>query len=625
MKHRRWMKKKLFLALTFLEKEWKKGNSVPELERECFVLNKLIEERNGDAAYPVIERIDAYLKKHEKKSFFWYLGEIVLTLSIALLVAGIIRQTWFELYEIPTGSMRDTFKERDRVLVSKSAFGINVPFQTKHVIFDENRLERGDIVVITTDGLDLPDTDTKYFGIFPGKKRYVKRAVALPGDHIYFYGGDLFCLAKDEKTIIRLKDIPSLREREFLPFISSFEGRIEVNTSTSKNQGKSILIKHINKPLGKIDILQGGTAESRIAYKNDFVREFSPILTQNDAPRTIGDFFGIKNFAVCRLLLPEELPKEAKTLGYSDSQAVAWLELRHSPTLPYKRSTQNALFSLLSTSTTWIPLHEFHFKELLKGLYTARLVVKNGRVHRYYFENIQKSEIPIPFERIVPNGTYEFFRGKAFEIGFGGTSFPLDAQHPIYPQTAKELTFLFNTGIDVSPETLSSASWKMPTRFAYFRDGSFIVMGTEIFTKDDPILASFVEKEMARQSKDYSYYAFLDSGSPDKEPLNIEFFKNFGFEVPEKTYLLLGDNPAMSVDSRYFGPVPQENIQGTPVVLFWPFGPRWGFPVQPPIPLSPYSVTFGVIACVIFCAISLHQKKRRKALLERLTSIGRTA
>ncbi len=40
--------------------------------------------------------------------------------------------------------------------------------------------------------------------------------------------------------------------------------------------------------------------------------------------------------------------------------------------------------------------------------------------------------------------------------------------------------------------------------------------------------------------------------------------------LPEKGYLALGDNYAMSSDSRTLGPVPQDNLEGTTLIILWP-------------------------------------------------------
>ncbi len=39
--------------------------------------------------------------------------------------------------------------------------------------------------------------------------------------------------------------------------------------------------------------------------------------------------------------------------------------------------------------------------------------------------------------------------------------------------------------------------------------------------------------------------------------------------VPEDSYFVLGDNRDDSYDSRYWGFVPRENIEGRPLVIYW--------------------------------------------------------
>jgi len=48
------------------------------------------------------------------------------------------------------------------------------------------------------------------------------------------------------------------------------------------------------------------------------------------------------------------------------------------------------------------------------------------------------------------------------------------------------------------------------------------------------------------------------------------------FTVPAASYLMLGDNSAFSMDSRYFGPVPRRNLIGRAWVVFYPFSRRVG-------------------------------------------------
>jgi signal peptidase I len=48
------------------------------------------------------------------------------------------------------------------------------------------------------------------------------------------------------------------------------------------------------------------------------------------------------------------------------------------------------------------------------------------------------------------------------------------------------------------------------------------------------------------------------------------------FSVPQNGYFALGDNSYNSYDSRYWGPVPDVNVVGRGLLVYWPFYPHWG-------------------------------------------------
>ena len=48
------------------------------------------------------------------------------------------------------------------------------------------------------------------------------------------------------------------------------------------------------------------------------------------------------------------------------------------------------------------------------------------------------------------------------------------------------------------------------------------------------------------------------------------------FGVPEHSYFAMGDNSFNSLDSRYWGTVPQQNIAGRGLFVWWPFASHWG-------------------------------------------------
>lgn len=51
---------------------------------------------------------------------------------------------------------------------------------------------------------------------------------------------------------------------------------------------------------------------------------------------------------------------------------------------------------------------------------------------------------------------------------------------------------------------------------------------------------------------------------------------NRSFTVPPHNYFAMGDNSYNSYDSRYWGPVPEENLVGRGLFVYWPFIPHFG-------------------------------------------------
>src|SRR5580692_12543008 len=89
-------------------------------------------------------------------------------LLIMLLVLFVLRSAVADWNDVPTGSMKPTIMEGDRVFVNKLAYDLKVPFTTWHLA-EWGNPKRGDIVVFFSpkDGM-----------------RLVKRVIGLPGDTV---------------------------------------------------------------------------------------------------------------------------------------------------------------------------------------------------------------------------------------------------------------------------------------------------------------------------------------------------------------------------------------------------------------------------------------------------------
>ena len=97
-----------------------------------------------------------------------WLRQELLPLLITALAIFAVRSSFADWNDVPSGSMKPTILEGDRVFVNKLAYDLKVPFTTLHLA-EWGAPKRGDIVVFYSpkDGM-----------------RLVKRTVGLPGDVI---------------------------------------------------------------------------------------------------------------------------------------------------------------------------------------------------------------------------------------------------------------------------------------------------------------------------------------------------------------------------------------------------------------------------------------------------------
>jgi signal peptidase I len=110
----------------------------------------------------------------EKLSWLW--NEWGKSLLVVLLVVGGFRSAVADWNDVPTGSMKPTILEGERIVVNKLAYDLKVPF-TSWRLWRWGSPQRGDIVVLfsPSDG-----------------KRLVKRVVGLPGDRLQLLNNRLF-------------------------------------------------------------------------------------------------------------------------------------------------------------------------------------------------------------------------------------------------------------------------------------------------------------------------------------------------------------------------------------------------------------------------------------------------
>ncbi len=97
-----------------------------------------------------------------------FLNGWIFSLLVAILIATSIKSSLADWNTVPTGSMKPTIIEGDRIFVNKLAYDLKVPYTTTHLA-EWGNPERGEIVVFYS-----PEDG----------KRLVKRVVGVPGDTI---------------------------------------------------------------------------------------------------------------------------------------------------------------------------------------------------------------------------------------------------------------------------------------------------------------------------------------------------------------------------------------------------------------------------------------------------------
>ena len=113
---------------------------------------------------------------NEKMRYF--MKEWIEPIIIAVILALIIRAFIVQAFKIPTGSMRPTLIEGDRILVSKFIYKFKEP-------------ERGDVIVFRS-----PEDK---------KKDFIKRLVGLPGEQLEISNGTILInnRATSKDSVIR--------------------------------------------------------------------------------------------------------------------------------------------------------------------------------------------------------------------------------------------------------------------------------------------------------------------------------------------------------------------------------------------------------------------------------------
>lgn len=144
---------------------------------------------------------------------------------VFILLMSLFRSAVADWYTVPTGSMKPTIKEGDRIIVDKMAYDLKIPF-TQVSLVALREPQRGDIVV---------------FESFAANNRLIKRMIGLPGDTIEMRDEKLFINGKALKYQLFNQNTDQLFVTEQLDSINHIV-RIDQNKSNQLSSFSSIIV-----------------------------------------------------------------------------------------------------------------------------------------------------------------------------------------------------------------------------------------------------------------------------------------------------------------------------------------------------------------------------------------------
>jgi len=140
------------------------------------------------------------------------------SLIVFIALMSVFRSAVADWYEVPTGSMKPTIQEGDRILTDKMAYDIRVPF-THIKLLKLADPQTGDIIVFDSQAAD---------------NRLIKRVIGIPGDTIALENNELIINGKKLNYADQRSNIDSLDKIENL---NGLEHSIRVANIPSRLSG----------------------------------------------------------------------------------------------------------------------------------------------------------------------------------------------------------------------------------------------------------------------------------------------------------------------------------------------------------------------------------------------------
>jgi signal peptidase I len=177
------------------------------------------------------------MKKYLKRKLILFWKGWGFSIFIALIIATSFKSAIADWYIVPTGSMKPTIVEGDRVFVNKLAYDLKVPYTTWHLA-EWDAPQRGAIVVFPS-----PADGT----------RLIKRVVGIPGDTVEMKNDQLILNGKK----VKYEQINQLNSKNLTVNMCSTSYDYTEDLNGTRHQVRFIPKRRAMRSFGPITVPEG--------------------------------------------------------------------------------------------------------------------------------------------------------------------------------------------------------------------------------------------------------------------------------------------------------------------------------------------------------------------------------
>jgi signal peptidase I len=524
-----------------------------------------------------------------------------LLVFVAALLA--LRFLVFEPFKIPTGSMEPTLIGHedygDRIVTNKLAYSGG----TNPLGFLGGDPKRFDVFVFVHDMAWQMENRDNIKITNSLKRNYIKRCVGLPGETIVISGGDLFLMKDGQETILRKWESSKAMQESVWQPVSVADLRPPLATPASTPEEQKVRRQQQQRAFpwnvdgGKVEWTEGQAAArlsgpSMLTYRHPITNVYAkvgrwPFIHEGCPAASLP---GIETAAGVSIRHPD---KKSNRIAPYMANFWSGVECPNCGQVQFPLVRDVDLAGVAGEDDRARIVPNLNWSGIDRSSFISNEPDMNAATGYFFYGSnriVGDAKLEVELEVEQAGGALELEVGTnlhraSWSVSLGGTAPVLDADSKRHEVTAK------TSLAPGAPHILTLA----------YVDGS--VLSAVDDTPNEPVLVDVRPVDNAKVEslvrlrlhgdarvkitrlnlyRDL-YYTMTDDrgGNPvtryTNDWENRDFKPEEGryrLEIPADKFMALGDNAPSSVDSRFWGFVPRENLVGRASFIFWPPS-RW--------------------------------------------------